>query len=397
MNAKIFGNFIARCRKEIGMTQAQLAEKLNVTDKAVSRWERGVGFPDISTLEPLACALEMSVLDIMKSEEITVKETTNSSEKTFGLTGSLFWQTYRVSLTASAMANIPEDMKKHVENGGGLYLVKLLDDDNAIISISKQEDDLHTVVDRHDVITKLRKARADVIATYPKEMQEYMKNGGRLYMIGYPKDTDKEVTISTSKDPGGYTLTVKYLPWSCDEETDFAKIGARMMNDTFIIRRARSEEKKKTAAYDLRNYLVYCTTIKELDELTSIYRDKVNEELVTGYEPAAIWHFVNKLCMRYPSEKTVRDKYLEHRNRIYAEIGAIIIEFLDVIRNDPDSEYFSSAVKSLRLYIEECFRKPGMKNMVAILKDKVCDNDIGYDLDTIETFANALLDEYGLL
>lgn len=42
MDAKILGNFIVELRKENKMTQAELAEKLNVTDKAVSRWERGV-------------------------------------------------------------------------------------------------------------------------------------------------------------------------------------------------------------------------------------------------------------------------------------------------------------------------------------------------------------------
>ena len=56
MDAKIFGAFIAACRKEQNMTQAELAVQLHVTDKAVSRWERGVGFPDINTIEPLAAA-----------------------------------------------------------------------------------------------------------------------------------------------------------------------------------------------------------------------------------------------------------------------------------------------------------------------------------------------------
>ena len=76
MDAKIFGAFIAECRKEKNMTQADLAMKLNVTDKAVSRWERGVGFPDINTIEPLASALEISVLELMKSERITTDEVT---------------------------------------------------------------------------------------------------------------------------------------------------------------------------------------------------------------------------------------------------------------------------------------------------------------------------------
>ncbi len=74
MDAKIFGAFIAACRKEQNMTQAELAVQLHVTDKAVSRWERGVGFPDINTIEPLAAALGISVLELMKSERITENE-----------------------------------------------------------------------------------------------------------------------------------------------------------------------------------------------------------------------------------------------------------------------------------------------------------------------------------
>lgn len=70
IDAKKFGTFIAAMRKENNMTQLDLAGKLHVTDKAVSRWERGLGFPDISTLEPLADALGVSVLEIMRSERI---------------------------------------------------------------------------------------------------------------------------------------------------------------------------------------------------------------------------------------------------------------------------------------------------------------------------------------
>lgn len=69
MDSKKFGEFIATIRKEKGWTQAELAEKLSVTDKAISRWERGLGFPDINTIKPLADALEVSVLEIMQSEK----------------------------------------------------------------------------------------------------------------------------------------------------------------------------------------------------------------------------------------------------------------------------------------------------------------------------------------
>ena len=65
MDNQKLGIFITELRKEKGLTQAQLAQKLNVTDKAVSKWERGVGFPDIKLLEPLA-----DVLDIRKNRKI---------------------------------------------------------------------------------------------------------------------------------------------------------------------------------------------------------------------------------------------------------------------------------------------------------------------------------------
>lgn len=61
MDREMLGRFIAQRWKERNMTQRELAEKLHVTDKAVSKWERGAGCPDISLLEPLAEALELSV------------------------------------------------------------------------------------------------------------------------------------------------------------------------------------------------------------------------------------------------------------------------------------------------------------------------------------------------
>lgn len=69
---------IAHLRKEKNLTQKELANKLNVTDKAVSRWERGVGFPDISTLCPLAEALGVSVSKLLDAEDFVEKEIENN-------------------------------------------------------------------------------------------------------------------------------------------------------------------------------------------------------------------------------------------------------------------------------------------------------------------------------
>ena len=65
MDKTCFGNFIARQRRQLGMTQRDLAEQLHVTDRAVSKWERGCSYPDVTLLEPLAAALEISVEELL--------------------------------------------------------------------------------------------------------------------------------------------------------------------------------------------------------------------------------------------------------------------------------------------------------------------------------------------
>lgn len=73
MDAIKCGNFIANRRKELNMTQKELADKLNVTDKAVSRWERGLGLHDINSLEDLSIALNVTIYELIKSEKTNEK------------------------------------------------------------------------------------------------------------------------------------------------------------------------------------------------------------------------------------------------------------------------------------------------------------------------------------
>ena len=84
MNAEKTGRFIQNLRKEMNMTQKELSEKLNVSPKAVSRWETGRGFPDIGSLEDIAEVLHISVAELLKGEklekEITLKEAEEASK-----------------------------------------------------------------------------------------------------------------------------------------------------------------------------------------------------------------------------------------------------------------------------------------------------------------------------
>ena len=74
LDVQRFGAFIQSRRKELGLTQGELGQKLNVTDKAISRWERCIGFPDINLLEPLADALQISIQELMQCEQIKPEE-----------------------------------------------------------------------------------------------------------------------------------------------------------------------------------------------------------------------------------------------------------------------------------------------------------------------------------
>lgn len=72
-NNKI-GNFIAALRKEKGLTQAELGKKLFVTDKAVSKWERGLSLPDITLLTELAKVLDTEITDILDGKKGTTRK-----------------------------------------------------------------------------------------------------------------------------------------------------------------------------------------------------------------------------------------------------------------------------------------------------------------------------------
>ena len=80
MDTQKTGLFICLLRKQKGLTQAELAERIGVTDKAVSRWETGKGFPDVSLLSPLAEALGTSVTELLAGEPMSVEERAERSD-----------------------------------------------------------------------------------------------------------------------------------------------------------------------------------------------------------------------------------------------------------------------------------------------------------------------------
>jgi transcriptional regulator with XRE-family HTH domain len=68
MTNKSMADVISSRRKELGMTQKELADKLNITDKAVSKWERGIACPDTASIPKLAQILGISLEELMQAE-----------------------------------------------------------------------------------------------------------------------------------------------------------------------------------------------------------------------------------------------------------------------------------------------------------------------------------------
>ena len=75
------GKFILNCRKEKSLTQEQLAEKLSVTSKSISRWENGNTMPDYSLLKDLCSELNISVNELLSGEKIKENDYMNKSEE----------------------------------------------------------------------------------------------------------------------------------------------------------------------------------------------------------------------------------------------------------------------------------------------------------------------------
>lgn len=84
LNSYITGSIIKKLREDRSLTQTELAQKLCVSDKTISKWETGKGYPDITLIEPLAAALNVSVMELLSGEEI------KNSNRSFNMKRSLF-------------------------------------------------------------------------------------------------------------------------------------------------------------------------------------------------------------------------------------------------------------------------------------------------------------------
>ena len=127
MDQKKIGAFIAQRRKELDMTQKELAEKLGITDRAVSKWETGRSMPDLSLLQPLSHVLKIDVNDLLNgaiiSEDTYRKK---SGENLISLAELNRLKSFRygyIGFYPLAILLLTYCLIKHIESAGILSLI----------------------------------------------------------------------------------------------------------------------------------------------------------------------------------------------------------------------------------------------------------------------------------
>ena len=131
------GIIISDARKKLKMTQKDLADKLYVSDKAVSKWERGLCFPDISVLIPLTEILNISLYDLLRGEKVNKKEVEETIKNTINYSNS----------------EIKRNKKKYIIISSAVILIIVLISIVSLLFVSKNND-IGAIVDRdtiHDI------------------------------------------------------------------------------------------------------------------------------------------------------------------------------------------------------------------------------------------------------
>ena len=143
MNQYVTGAIIKRLRESKNITQQQLAEKLNVSDKAISKWETSRGYPDISLVEPLADALGVSIIELFSGENVV------NTNKSFNMLRMKFH-------VCPICGNIISSTGETVVSCCGIVLPALepeMEDDDHHLCVEKVEDEYYIII-QHDMNKK---------------------------------------------------------------------------------------------------------------------------------------------------------------------------------------------------------------------------------------------------
>lgn len=143
MDQYVTGAMIRKLREERKMTQLELADQIGVSDKTVSKWETGRGYPDITLVEPLADALGISVIELMAGENVkNTNRNFNMNRMSFyicPLCGNVICSTGEAVISCCGITLVPAEAEAP--------------DDEHLISVEKVEDEYYVTLD-HEMTKK---------------------------------------------------------------------------------------------------------------------------------------------------------------------------------------------------------------------------------------------------
>ncbi len=165
MNQYVTGAVIRELREQKGLTQLQLAEILSVSDKTVSKWETGKGYPDISLLEPIAQAFHISVTELLAGDPVT------NANVSANMLRTKFY-------VCPICGNVVHSMGEAVVNCHGIRLEPLeaeATDEHHEVTIERVEDEYYVRIDhpmtKEHYISFIAAASADrvqMVKLYPE-------------------------------------------------------------------------------------------------------------------------------------------------------------------------------------------------------------------------------------
>ena len=275
MDPKKTGTIISDARKNMNMTQKELADKLYVSDKAVSKWERGLCFPDISVLIPLTEILNISLYDLLRGERMKKSEVEETIKNTISYSNSELKRNKKKYTIISSIIIL------------GVVILSVL----SLVFISKNND-IFGIVDRDTI-----------------------------YDISYYSDY---VTSIESKDSEKIELIIMKLPLSWRERTfvieeDSIKINYDVSyND--VVKAYNDEHYVKNAM--INNASVLFTTVTDIEKVEirfTDYRYTISKsKLLTVYNINKFEEVIEKEeWSKYITTKLIDDEFVNDTFKLF--------------------------------------------------------------------------------
>ena len=196
MNQYITGSIIKQLREKNRLTQAELAEKLNISDKTISKWETAKGYPDISLLEPIASVFGVSVMELLSGNAISnLNVSANMLRSKFYICpvcGNIVYSTGEIAISCHGIQLLPEAAEKA--------------DEKHQIQIERIEDEYyvhvaHEMTKKHYIsfIAALSYDELQMVKLYPESAPEARLKTRGIKKIFYYCNQDGLFDIDVNK------------------------------------------------------------------------------------------------------------------------------------------------------------------------------------------------------